>query len=758
MGRFGGLLRRKPDAIYDSIPPFCPKGSSVHQIFGKSEILSVNGISTEKWDDLFSRISLGKSFASSIQAAGSHVAVLAAPGNIHIYDAADFRESKGSPVQHRERVDRVQMNKTASLLVSYGYRTTKIWNVSSGDCILSVDSVESKTRPLTMLFTKDDSELLVGSDDRRVRSLSLSGTAPEWEIIADLEEFGLEKHFTNSASHMAISPDGSMITVGYRRHPASAWELEGSTHVGHCRRKDDVSMVRELRDLVWHPFQPEVLGLNVEGVVFRWTPYEDRVDELPAEATKLAISNDGELFVTGDAHGRIKLYTTANFSLLYQLSAQDAVFGLAFSPDSKRFYDIRGFHANAWEPNSLVRYAESSGDMDSVSEYSVSHLSERSTSASAAIDPITALAGCPSGRLYCRGTQNGIVDLHSHSEGRIATLYTSRAKFAIEHIAWSHDGRHICFSDFSKQLVVLTVSHGSPDAIPSYEQKASIAMRKLTKGPITQLLFHRMSSHVLVHTSSHIHTISLSSYSVEHTKELDSTVSRWIFHPTDQAMLVGFGAHDITILDWTLAEQRRYSIEWPQELGADKSQLPILFGVNRAIYSQDNNRLLLQVSIAGDSSRNSQLLFLNTPDLSSSDQSGHETRSSPPTICLHRMPPELDHDVSLALGLVWGDRLVYVSKDFAICSKQLQWASESTGSSNTMQPRIPRNARARALARGGTSTDSLNSRVKELFAFPGDWANEQALGLCSLWGVETSLLYPRNGEAAVIRCKALSRG
>lgn len=353
MGRYGSLLRRKPDAIYNSIPPFCPKGSSIHQLFGKSEALSVSGISTEKWDDLFARISLGKSFASSIQAAGSHVAVLAAPGNVHIYEASDFREAKGSPIQHGERVDRVQLNKTASLLASYGYRTTKVWNVATGDCILSVDSVESKTRPLTMLFMNNDSTLLVGSDDRRVRSLNIREAEAEWEIIADLEEFGLEKHFTNSASHMALSPDGSMITVGYRRHPASAWELEGSTHIGYCRRKDDTSMVRELRDLVWHPYQPEVLGLTVEGVVFRWAPYEDSVDELTAEASRLAISNDGKLFLTGDSHGRIKLYTTANFSLLYQLPAQEAIFGLAFSPDSKRIYDIRGFYANAWEPNAL---------------------------------------------------------------------------------------------------------------------------------------------------------------------------------------------------------------------------------------------------------------------------------------------------------------------------------------------------------------------------------------------------------------------
>lgn len=758
MGRYGSLLRRKPDSIYNSIPPFCPKGSSVHQLFGKSEALSVNGISIEKWDDLFARISLGKSFASSIQAAGPHVAVLAAPGNVHIYEATDFRESKSSPIQHGERVDRVQLNKTASLLVSYGYRTTKVWRVSSGDCILSVDSVESKTRPLTMLFINNDSTLLVGSDDRRVRSLSLVEDKPEWEIIADLEEFGLEKHFTNSASHMALSPDGSMITVGYRRHPASAWELECQTHVGYCRRKDDLSMVRELRDLVWHPYQPEVLGLTVEGVVFRWAPYGDSVDELSAEASKLAISNDGELFVTGDSHGRIKLYTTASFSLLYKISAQEAVFGLTFGPDSKRFYDIRGFQANAWEPNALVKHAESSGDMDSVSEYSMSHLSERSTISSAAVDSITALAGSPSGRFYCYGTQKGVVSLHDTKEGRITTLYSSRAKFAIEHITWSHDGKHICFSDFSKQLVVFTASNELADSNPSYEQSASIPLRKLTKGPITQLLFHPSSSHIMVHTSSQIHTISLTSCAVENSRDLSSAIFCWVIHPTSSELLVGFGSHNITIVDWELMEQRNLDLQWPRGPGDEKAQTSTLSRVDRVLSSQDNNRLLLQVSTVGDSSRTSKLFFLKTSDLSSHGKSEAETGTFSPTICMQRMLPALHNDVSLVLGLVWGDRLIYASIDSAICSKQIQWTSDSTASSNTAQPKNPRNMRARALARRDASMEDQNTGAKELFAFPGDWNNEQALRLCSLWGVETSLLYPRNGEVAVVKCTALSQG
>jgi hypothetical protein len=36
---------------------------------------------------------------------------------------------------------------------------------------------------------------------------------------------------------------------------------------------------------------PEVLGLYIEGMVFKWQPYDDYVDELPTSASKLKISD-----------------------------------------------------------------------------------------------------------------------------------------------------------------------------------------------------------------------------------------------------------------------------------------------------------------------------------------------------------------------------------------------------------------------------------------------------------------------------------
>ena len=462
VGKFSNLLRRKPDSIYKFIPPFCPKSSSIYQLFGKAEAknLSVTGLSAETWDDSLARIPLrhgSASFASSITAAGSQIAVLASSGSVFLYDSSDFMEARASPIKHGERVDKMQLNSTATLLATYGYRTTKVWEVSTGRCKVYVDSVESKTRPLAMLFTNNNSTLLVGTDDRRVRSLNLNEPQPKWQVVAELEEAELEGHFMNSASNMALSKDGSMVAVAYRSHPLSAWETDGPVHIGHCWRKNEAVAIRELRELVWHPHLPEILGLNVEGVVFKWAPYDGEINELPAAATKLSISRDGDLFATGDGHGRVKLYTTSTFSLLYQLAAQDAVFGLTFSPDSRRFYDIRGYYANAWEPNALMRLAEQSGKhMDSMSQIqSLDQSSEASVVISGAVDSITALAGSANDRLYCCGTERGVVSLHDTQHGELADLHVSRAKFTIEIIVWSGDGKYICFTDTSKQVTIM---------------------------------------------------------------------------------------------------------------------------------------------------------------------------------------------------------------------------------------------------------------------------------------------------------------
>lgn len=767
VGKFGSLLRRKPDSIHKSIPPFCPKSSSMYQLFGKSETksLCVTGLSAETWDDSLARIPVGHgagTFASSITAAGLQIAILASSGSVFLHDSSDFSESTASPIIHGERVDRMQLNNTATLLATYGYRTTKVWEVSTGKCKVSVESIESKTRPLAILFANDNSTVFIGTDDRRLRSLNLEETQPTWQIVAQFDEEELEGHFMNSATHVALSKDGSMVAVAYRSHPLSAWEADGPSHIGHCWRKDEGVAIRELRELVWHPHIPEILGLNVEGVVFKWAPYDGEIDELPVTATRLSISRDGELFATGDGHGKVKLYTTSTFTLLYQLASQDAVFGLTFSPDSKRFYDIRGYYANAWEPNALLRFADqSSKDISTGETESLAQSSEASVAISGAVHSITALAGSPKGRLYCCGTERGVVSLHSTHHGKLAEIYVSKAKFTIEKVTWSSDGNYICFTDTSKQITVMSVTPAVGETEPVVEQKAVIPMRKFAKGPILQLMFQPDSSHILVHTSSRICTISLASFAVEQSPVLETTQIQWIVHPREPAVILGFGQHTIYVFDWNLTELQRYKISWPaddfNDSSAGRAQDSDGYQFDRILISDSKKHIFLQISHTSDNSRGKKLFYLETSAISSVGR--QESLPNPQerdssglsSISPRALAADLSSKVALALSVLSKDRLVFLSKSFAICSVQPLWGA------GPLSPRqVPRPTPTAATTARNSVEDSVGDRIQELFSLPGDWISRDCLLVCSIWGVERSLLCPRNGEAAVVRCAGLA--
>ncbi|CAM1505167.1 Fc.00g108040.m01.CDS01 [Cosmosporella sp. VM-42] len=344
-GKLGTNLRRNSSSVYKLIAPFCPHKSSIYQIFGKMEAKSliVSGLSSETWDDFIARISHGHgAFASSISVAGAHIFVLTSSGNVFIYESSTFEESITSPITHGERVYLLEVNSAGTLFATYGYRTTKIWETSTGECRLLITNIESRPRPLVMLFADNSTMLLV-----------------------ELEEQELEEFILNASSYMILSKDGNWIAVSYRGHPFSAWGTEGPAQIGHCWRKRVSTDWGEVIDAAWLPHSPEVLGVYTEGVVFKWNPYGYESAEIAAGAKRLALSN--------------------------------VVFGIAFSLSSHRFYDIRGYYANVWEPNALMSFAEQKdGGIDHGSEtHGVSHVASPIFCPS--VDSITVLASIPNG-------------------------------------------------------------------------------------------------------------------------------------------------------------------------------------------------------------------------------------------------------------------------------------------------------------------------------------------------------------------------
>jgi WD40 repeat protein len=759
VGKFGTNLRRNPESIYKIVPPFCPQNSSIYQLFGKMEAksLMVSGLSTENWDDSLARMSLGYGTrSSSIMAAGSQVAVLATPGSIFMYDSSTFEETAVSPFTHGERVYRMEFNSTATMLATYGYRTVKFWETATGKCKISVETLQSRPRPLAMLFAKNNTELFVGFEDRKIRSLDLNqSTSPTWQLVAELEEEELEGHNLNSSSYMALNRDGSLIAVAYRGHPLSAWEIDGQLHIGHCWRKREEICRGEVIEAVWHPHAPELLGLYIEGVVFKWRPYENEVDEIATGASRLAISRDGILFATGDVRGTVKVFTTSGFSPIYQLTSQENVLGLIFSPDLRRFYDIRGYYANAWEPNALMKFAEHTGKDNESEADSIAQSSTAYTSQYQSIDAITALACSPTGRLYCCGTEKGTVRLHNAQGSKIADLFISEGVVSIEQIAWSMDGRYISFSDSDEQVVIMSISSGAGITAPIVKTAAKIEV-EIKQGGILQLLFHPDSSQLLVHSASTTHVISLTTYSITHSLEAPKSPRKWINHPQDQALIIGFGPLAIHILDWALVKSCVYAFELPLHLSLPSNPTRSLdqAKVDRVFLTSDRKHTLVQISSLKQGSQEKTLLMFKISSFSTSTTPPpeDEQKRGPNIITPTILPSTISAQIALAFSFLSHDRLVFLSKTFSICTWQVTPDAEPLSFS------VP-SARSEGVAtKSNTAVSSAvaGKMPKELFSLPGDWISRDCLVLCSVWGVEKSFLCPRNGEIAVVKCAALA--
>lgn len=770
VGKFGTILRRNPESIYKLIPPFCPPNSAIYQQFGKMKdrSLLVSGLSSENWDDSLSRISFGfGTYASSIAAAGAQIAILVSSGRVFLYDSSVFEEATASPIEHGERVYRMALNNTGTLFATYGYLTTKLWEISTGQCKMTARNIESRPRPLAMLLTKNNTMLLVGTEDRRVRSLDLTQMSPTWQLVAELEEPELEGHFLNSSNYMALNEDGSLIAVAYRGHPLSAWETDGPVHIGHCWRKREEVARGEVVEAVWHPHYPEVLGLYIEGVVFKWRPYDDEISEIATGASRLAISRDGNLFATGDVRGTVKVYTTSHFCLLYQLASEDTVLGLVFSPDLHRFYDIRGYYGNAWEPNALMRFAEQRGkDSESGSETeSLGQVSTASESWSGRIDSITVLAGSPFGRLYCCGTEKGTVRLHDTQRGKLADLHVSNSFLSIEQMTWSIDARYLAFSDSSKKVIIMSITPGAGNLDPFVETKAEISMKNSTVGPILQLLFHPDSSRLLIRTSSTICIISLTSPSVTLSLELHTSDSKWITHPQDHALIIGVEPKAIRILDWDLSERQTYKIEYArhQSMPLNPESFLEQTTVDRVLVTHDRKHVMVQTSLLNQNSKEKRFLYFETSSWTTSTATTPTFDQERGSIAITPLipPRNLSSQIALALCFLSHDKLIFLSRTYSICSWRLPFRSgpllsSPSTSRSTSRATITSDSTTLFDHRDNSSTnDVTGDEVEPLFSLPGDWISRDCLALCSIWGVERSLLCPRNGEVAVVRCAGL---
>ena len=759
VGKFGQNLLQNPASIHNLIPPLCPRSSITYLQFGNTETqsLQVSGDTSDTWDDCVGRLSWDSSVATAgILGAGKHIAVLTNVGvadksnEIIIYDAVTFMEQLR--LEHLERIDAIATNRLGDLLVSYGHLTTRVWEMSRGTCIRTVGSPSelSQLGPLTTTFTEDGQTVLIGTRDGSVRSFSIGDDTESWDSRS-------QRLGEVAPACSALSPDGRMIAYGYHRQPATAWELDSAKQLGQCRIKG--SPWGSVSSLVWHPFNVEVFGLAPPGTMFKWSPYDECASvqvRCGLTTAPVKVSQDGSLVANSNGVGTIKVYASSNLALLHEFAYNEMVFDLAFSADSRRLYDVRGWfgsvHANIWEPGALVLRTARSVLLEYescawIDTKSLEMASQNTRHNSATAHRVTALAGQPRGSLYCYGTIGGAVlcEVGKENIDQMEPLFELES---IQNTAWSGDGRYLAALTLDRKVSIERVSRSSQDGDRWETSHVSDLTIPDYLSTIVQLLFDPAGKHLLAVTGTMLYAVDLSTTAATQAKLGEGIGTKWVCHPTQSNYLLGFEACQMRLLTWKgLQEIGTYLYSRPQipaspSCAEHRPLAPNHRKVLRRLISHaDTSCVLLQVSLQASSAHQlCHYISFEIPELHEGSDGSNDIRELPYTV----LPPEVTERIRDLLGLLPDQRLVFLDIDWWVCTWRLPSASVSaTGLGSTSE------RTGSALAESG-----IGSNIERHYFLPGDWVSADAVEMCTLLA-DGTLLCPRGGGVTTVQCATM---
>jgi WD40 repeat protein len=743
VGKFGGNLIDTPGSIFKFIPEFCPQESVIHRQFGRKGTFSVcvSGNSNVTWDDSLAKLFMGAgSQALNIVCAGRYFAVLTTSNLIILWDSATCQEIRR--LSHQEHVTALCVSMDRMKIASYGFRTTKVWDVSTGQELYSIPN-PSDSRALTLVFAKEDTAILAGSDDRMIRRASFNDGKISWQNLGPniiREETILPGTTMNSPCSMAFSPDGSQVAVAFRGAPLCIWGVDEPRLVARCRRarEDQVNTTAArpwtpVDKVIWHPTSDEVLGIYQDGTVFKWHPLEDYSQQINVAASAIACSPDGDLFATSDANGTVKIWKFGDVVLIYQLRCEYPVTDLAFSPDNRRLYDLRGSFCNVWEPNALVRMSDlDKPGSEAASDSGNTILSSAMSEAEAdMIDPVTALASKPGGDLYCSGNAEGVVKLLQSTGESVVELWRSRNFMPIENIAWGADGKHIAFRDLGGKVVVKELEVVNRPGKGSQWSSRTIFDATVTTndGPIQQMLLSSTSDFLLITSpvSAQVWSVKTGLRIASWDSKSPDAVFKWMNHPVHSDQLLAIGAESAFGCSWQdLTEKSNVKFNVPDSHNGtessgklDQSRIPFGFQttsnyasavVENATLTQDGAHVMVETTrFSGYHKSERQLMIFSRAAFN--DTSCNVTPRPLPSPLLDKL--------QLPLGVLPGDKFVFLDNDHWLCCWQLGPSDGVSG-------------------------------IERLFFLPRDWLNAESLGLCLVTdnGV---LLIPKNGEVASVK-------
>ncbi|KAI1747448.1 hypothetical protein F4782DRAFT_521079 [Xylaria castorea] len=746
MGRFASYIVASPGVLYYTIPPVCPPRAIMHKQFHKTANIRVSRLADAGWDDNLCRLYL----PSEVQAwrmtcVGKYLAVLDKNGSVYIWDASNYSEI--SVIHHGEPVVAFAMNGNGGKLCTYGLKRTKLWSTLSGE-LLSSAANPPRIKARAVVFADNDRKLLMGGDDNAIRHIPCDRFRQGWQLLnRDLldDRAQIDGAIISSPVDVVFNGDRTQVAVSYRGAPLSVWGLRDGRCINRCKRANSMRIDQRrpwcaVDRFTWNPVTGHILGIYRALSVFKWHPMTDEHVETRWTADEIAASPNGRLFATSCTDGSIRIWDFANFGVIYQLSSDSLVTEIAFSPDSRRFYDIRGGSINTWEPNSLTRFLDIDKHIDGskIEDQALAAVPKISEKFVEQFEGVAAFSLATDGSSYCVGCEDGSVEHYQRDATQGKRLTRFNNYMPVTHIRWSRDGRLVALADLAGTIQVWKVGQGFEESASSSALPPPRLGDYGNYGNVEEMIFSLDNKYILIASTAERVLV----YTTEDGKfvtKSDIAIGRqekWLCHPNKSDIVLRCSFHHIDAYRWDTLE-RCWSMAYSEneskknsEISSGESQALAQMSlehktttkqmVKKALITFDSRYILVYTTeyIHSQGSTNN----LNIIPLAALQENSEKGLQHPRPDHL-TAPPDVVSHMLMPLGIIQGRRLVFIDRDLWLCSYPL-----------------------------GKSFCSTTGAIYNRFYFiPRNWVTQDSLKQCVL-AEDGTLFWPKGDRVVLIEC------
>ncbi|QBZ55224.1 hypothetical protein PoMZ_00119 [Pyricularia oryzae] len=574
--KFAANLVSSPSAVYRNVPPMCPRASMVAKVYGgqcagganfsslptarlDQGRLSVSGIRSETWDDCLASVLVGNDeFGNQVLAAeGLFFTLVSSAGVVTAWNVQTCEKVRR--FKHTEYVPMMAIGRGGQTLAVGGYSCFVIWDVATGEKLHQIPkAVDAVVRHLR--FGPGETELVAAFDNCAVQIIQVDDGASK---TSKMSLAGLDSSYWGCPWRQAISADLTKVAMAWRGRPPVVWDPSNLARAPlRCRTRAMQDPLLYQEQLLWHPDNNRLLILCQDTSLWEWwLPSDDLVEYPNVKAKDIALSEDGSLLLTVEYTGTISIWTLPQLHLVYRLTCSlggDPSIGVVFSPDSQRFYDIRGSVCNVWGPDALVRSDEDPDNDDATSTSGSYAVTEPVVTAtpSAESTTITALAIGPEDKFFACAREDGSVVIHDAlDDGNwLRKVHSHPLHSTVDLLSWSPSGKYMVSGDDSgyivcKRLQIKDVKPPTPEKERTRNEPRGFIGRwavfpvfdSRLREPARQVLFSPDEKLLVVSTddAEHIWDLRAKQEVIRPLERKEGqTRGHWALHPTNPDRLL----------------------------------------------------------------------------------------------------------------------------------------------------------------------------------------------------------------------------